>query len=286
MNLTRRFSPLPASVRKRGEVKWRRCVSPELAFNGVYSMRDFELPGRSEAFATDAMAATSHPLATLTALDVLRNGGNAVDAAIAAVALVGVVEPTQTGIGGDCFVLLMRGGQGDVIALNGSGWAPAAASLDHYLARRMTAIATESAHAVTVPGAVAAWAKLAADHGTRSLAHLLEPEIVAAERGYPVTERVARDWAKQVAKLRRNPAAAEVFLPGGSAPEPGTLHRQPALATALRAIAKEGPSAFYEGWIARDMIETLRAAGGLHVSEDFGAFAPEYVRPIHGSYRG
>src|SRR5215469_2472085 len=178
-------------------------------------MRDFELPGRSEAFATEAMAATSHPSATLAALEVLRRGGNAVDAAIAAVALLGVVEPTQTGIGGDCFVLLMRRGEGEVIALNGSGWAPAAASLDHYIARGMHSIPVESPHAVTVPGAVAAWARLAADHGTLPLAHLLQPAIEAAEHGYPVTERVARDWAKQVQKLRRNPVAAQVLLPGG-----------------------------------------------------------------------
>src|ERR1700720_838836 len=113
--------------------------------SGFYPMRDFERPGRSEMLGTEAMASTSHPLATLTALEVLRRGGNAVDAAIAAVALLGVVEPTQTGIGGDCFVLLVRSGQGDVIALNGSGWAPVAASLDHYLAHGMTAIAAESA---------------------------------------------------------------------------------------------------------------------------------------------
>src|SRR5262249_9379373 len=118
-------------------------------------MRDFELPGRSEAFAANAMAATSHPSATLAALEVLRRGGNAIAAATAAVALLGVVEPTQTGIGGDCFVLLMRRGEGEVIALNGSGWAPAAASIDHYAARGMTAIPVESPHAVTVPGAVA-----------------------------------------------------------------------------------------------------------------------------------
>ena len=155
-------------------------------------LRDFERPGRSEAFAMSSMAATSHPLATVTALDVLRRGGNAIDAAVAAAALLGVVEPTQTGLGGDCFVLLMRGGEGGVVALNGSGWAPAAADLEHYLARGMRAISVESAHAVTVPGAVAAWAKLIADHGTMELGHLLEPAIAAAENGHPVAERVAQ----------------------------------------------------------------------------------------------
>ena len=249
-------------------------------------MRSFELPGRSEALGTRGMAATSHPLATLAALDVLRKGGNAIDAAVAAMALLGVVEPTQTGIGGDCFALLMRRGEGEVVALNGSGWAPQAASIDFYESHGIAAIETESAHAVSVPGAVASWARLIADHGTMEFAALLQPAIEAAERGYPVTERVARDWAKQVGKLRRNPAAANAFLFNGAPPQPGTIHRQPALAAALRSIAAEGPDAFYRGWIARDMVDSLRALGGLHTLDDFASFAPEYVDPISVGYRG
>jgi gamma-glutamyltranspeptidase/glutathione hydrolase len=249
-------------------------------------MRDFELPGRSEALGTRVMAATSHPLATLTALDVLRKGGNAIDAAVAAMALLGVIEPTQTGIGGDCFALLMRRGEGEVVALNGSGWAPQAASIDFYESHSIAAIETESAHAVSVPGAVASWARLVADHGTMEFAALLQPAIEAADQGYPVTERVARDWAKQVGKLRRNAAAAKAFLFDGAAPQPGTVHRQPELAAALRSIAAEGPTAFYSGWIARDMVEALRALGGLHTLDDFASFAPEYVEPVCVGYRG
>jgi gamma-glutamyltranspeptidase/glutathione hydrolase len=249
-------------------------------------MRDFELPGRSEALGTRAMAATSHPLATLAALDVLRKGGNAIDAAVAAMALLGVIEPTQTGIGGDCFALLMRGGEGEVIALNGSGWAPQAASIDFYESNGIAAIETESAHAVSVPGAVASWARLVADYGTMEFAALLQPAIEAADHGYPVTERVARDWAKQVGKLSRNAAAAKAFLFDGAAPQPGTVHRQPELAAALRSIAEEGPSAFYSGWIARDMVEALQALGGLHTLDDFASFAPEYVDPVCVGYRG
>ena len=250
------------------------------------TVRDFELSGRSEAFGTRVMASTSHPLATLAALDVLRRGGNAMDAAVAAVALLGVVEATQTGIGGDCFVLYMRCGQGEVIALNGSGWAPAAASLDRYVGRGMTSIPTDGADAVTVPGAVASWAKLIEDHGTMRLAELLQPAIAAAEDGYPVTERVARDWTRQLGKLRKNKTAASIFLPNGSAPRPGDIHRQPALAAALRSIAVDGPAAFYEGWIARDMVDALRDAGGCHTLEDFSAYTPEYVTPIGTNYRG
>jgi gamma-glutamyltranspeptidase/glutathione hydrolase len=250
------------------------------------SVRDFERPGRSEAFATGVMAATSHPLATLTALEVLRRGGNAMDAAVAAMALLCVIEAPQTGIGGDCFVLFMPRGEGEIVALNGSGWAPAAASLDRYRDRGMTTISSTSADAVTVPGAVASWARLVADHGTMTLAELLQPAIAAAEDGYPVSERVARDWAKQVEKLRGNAAAADIFLPDGSPPRPGDIHRQTALAAALRSIASEGPRAFYDGWIARDMVDALRAAGGCHTLEDFAAYALEYVTSISARYRG
>ena len=232
------------------------------------------------------MATTSHPWATFTALDILRRGGNSIDAAVAAMALLGVIEPTQTGIGGDCFALLMRGGEGEVIALNGSGWAPQGASLDFFESHGIAAIALESAHAVSVPGAVAAWARLVADHGTMEFGALLEPAIEAAEQGYPVTERVARDWAKQVGKLKRNPAATNKFLFDGAAPQPGTLHRQPQLSAALRSIAADGPAAFYGGWIADDMVETLRTLGGLHTRDDFASFAPEYVDPICADYRG
>jgi len=208
------------------------------------------------------------------------------DAAIAAVALLGVVEPTQSGIGGDCFALYMRRGIGDVIALNGSGWAPAAANCEDFLSHGIAAIPAESGGAVTVPGAVASWARLAADLGTMPLAALLQPAIEAAEQGYVVTERVARDWAKQVRKLRGNAAATEYFLPGGLPPRPGDIHRQPALAKSLRSIAQDGPAAFYEGWIARDMVDALKAAGGRHEFQDFAAYQPEYVSPICGSYRG
>ncbi|MBS0394753.1 MAG: gamma-glutamyltransferase [Proteobacteria bacterium] len=232
------------------------------------------------------MAATSHPLATATALGVLRDGGNAVDAAIAAVAVLGVVEPTQTGIGGDCFALYMPAATGRVHAINGSGWAPAAASTDWFRDRGIPAIDPTSAHAVTVPGAVAAWGRLAEDHGTFGLDRLLAPAIRAAEDGYPVTERVARDWRRQLTKLRSQPHAAATFLPGGEAPRAGDLHRQPRLAAALRAIASGGPAAFYRGEIAADIVACLRALGGLHSLDDFAAFEAEYVEPIRASYRG
>ncbi len=252
----------------------------------ISEFRDFEQSGRSEAFGANGMVATSHPFATLAALEVLREGGNAVDAAVCAAAAQAVVEPTQTGLGGDCFALVMHEGDGKPIALNGSGWAPAAADLNWYLARGFREIAIESPHAVTVPGAVAAWERLVTDYGTMHLQRLLAPAIEVAEQGCPVPERLARDWGKQLAKLKRNPAAAQLFLFGGDAPRPGAIHHQPALAKTLRSIAKDGAAVFYRGWIADSSVKTLRGLGGLHTLDDFASFTPEYVTPISVNYRG
>ncbi|HET9019004.1 MAG TPA: gamma-glutamyltransferase, partial [Acetobacteraceae bacterium] len=225
-------------------------------------MRDFHAPGRSPVFAANGMAATSMPAASLAAIDVLRAGGNALDAAIAAVALLGVIEPHNTGIGGDCFCLYAPAGKRPVIALNGSGRAPEAARIDWFESQGITALEDTSPHTVTVPGAVAAWETLLAAHGTRSLAELLQPAIRAAEDGFAVTPRVAYDWARNADKLRST--GASYFLPGGQAPAVGDRFVQPALAATLRAIAARGARAFYEGEIAADMVATLRAHGGLH----------------------
>jgi len=248
-------------------------------------MRDFQLPGRSPAYATHGMAATSMPAATLTALDVLRAGGNALDAAVAAVAVLCVIEPQSTGIGGDCFCLYAPAGSGEVIALNGSGRAPAAATLDYFESRGITALEPTSAHTVTIPGAVAAWEKLLGAYGTKGLDELLRPAIGFAEEGWPVHPRVASDWREKMEKLRATGASA--FLPGGTAPATGDIFRQPALAETLRAIARGGARAFYEGPIAADMVGTLRARGGLQTAADFaeGLAAPAFEAPLHARWR-
>ena len=167
-------------------------------------MRDFELPGRSTAYGQRGMAATSHPEATLAALDVLRRGGNAVDAAIAAVAVQCVVEPQMTGIGGDCFALYAPA-SGGVLALNGSGRAPAALSIERLQGLGVASLAEGGAHAVTVPGALAGWAALLDAHGTRGLDELLQPAIALAEEGFAVTPRVAWDWQHGRTTLERSP---------------------------------------------------------------------------------
>lgn len=248
-------------------------------------MRDFEKPGRSEALGMNGMVSTSNPQATLAGLDVLKAGGNAIDAAITAAAILAVVEPTQTGIGGDCFVLLKKKGA-KPIALNGSGWSPAAASLEFYQERGITTLDSQSAHAVTIPGSLRAWERLAEDHGTFEWKHLLQPAIHIAEHGYPVTERLARDWALQVNKMSKTSKSASIFLPGGKAPVAGQVFQSLLLANALKSIAEQGAQVFYEGWIAEDIVSTLKREGGLHQLDDFAEYQPDYVTPISAQYRG
>ncbi|MDW8397945.1 MAG: gamma-glutamyltransferase family protein [Acetobacteraceae bacterium] len=251
-------------------------------------MRDFHAPGRSQVIATGAMAATSMPAATMTALDVLRRGGNALDAAIAAAATLAVIEPQSTGLGGDCFCLYAPAGTGQVVALNGSGRAPAAATAEALLSRGVVRIEVQSPHAVTIPGAVAAWEALWRAHGKAPWDSLFQDAIRFAEHGHPVHARVAWDWAAGAAKLAADPAAARLFLKDGAPYAEGDILVQPALARTLRAIAARGARAFYEGGIAAGIVATLRAKGGLHTEEDFaaGATAAEFVAPIRRGYRG
>jgi len=247
-------------------------------------MRDFNVPGRSAAMAANGMVATSHPQATLAGLDVLRAGGNAIDAAIAAVAMQCVVEPESTGIGGDCFVMYSKGG-GLPIALSGAGRAPGKAHVEWYAERQIREIAVQTPHAATVPGCIDAWCLLNREHGTRPLAELLEPAAKAAEDGYVVTPRVALDWARNAHKLR-DPVTARVMLKDGEAPRAGDTMRNPALARTLRRIGREGRAAFYEGDVARDIVARLKELGGLHEEEDFAAQRSQWVEPIHACYRG
>jgi gamma-glutamyltranspeptidase / glutathione hydrolase len=247
-------------------------------------MRDFELPGRSTAYAENGMAATSHPMATLVALDTLRAGGNAVDAAVAAVAVQCVVEPAMTGIGGDCFVLLAPS-EGGVVALNGSGRAPAAATPERL--RELGVGELEgTVHSVTVPGAVDAWARLLERRGTRDLAELLQPAIRCAEEGFVITPRVAYDWARDGERLRQSRGGGAMYLRDDRAPVAGQKMRLPALARTLRRIAADGPDAFYRGELAERMVAYLRSEGGLHALDDFAAAAGEFVTPIRTTYRG
>ena len=248
-------------------------------------MRDFNLPGRSLAIAEHGMAATSHPLSTLTAIEVLKDGGNAMDAALAAVAVQCVVEPAMTGIGGDCFVLYAPAG-GLPVALNGSGRAPAGATADWFGEHGVTTVQPTSPHTVTVPGCVDAWCHLNEAYGTKPLGALLAPAIKAAEEGFRVTPRVAADWINNRARLEGDVDARAAYLPGGHPPAGGELYRMPALARTLRAIGRDGRRAFYEGAVAEEIVAKLKGLGGLHTTEDFDRQRATPEDPIHTSFRG
>jgi len=246
-------------------------------------MRDFMAPSRSVAVGERGMAATSHPQATLAALDILNAGGNAMDAAIAAVAIQGVVEPQMTGIGGDCFVLYSPKA-GSPIAFNGSGRTPGKTDIGKF--KGMKDVAPNSADAVTVPGAIDAWCTLNKDHGSMPLERLFKAAIDAAENGFRITPRVAFDFLKFRARPESNAAAAAQYLPGGQPPVAGDRRSQPALGATLRRIAREGRDAFYVGAVADEIASELQKLGGPHTAADLAAHRGEYVTPISAKYRG
>ncbi len=224
--------------------------------------RDYHFPGRSPAYATGGMVATSHPLASLAGVEILRAGGTAADAAVAVVAMAGILEPQMTGIGGDCFCLVAKPGQ-PVWGYNGSGRAGAAMRAESLIEQGLKEIAPTSVHSVTVPGAVEAWDTILKTHGRFGLDRVLLPAITAAEGGFPVSPRVAFDWARTKERLTHHPGAAMHFLPQGTAPKAGDVVKFTALAKTLWAIGEHGPRAFYEGEIADDIVATLKAMGGV-----------------------
>lgn len=248
--------------------------------------RDFEQPGRSMARSTQGMAATSHAAATLAAIQTLQKGGTAMDAAVAACAVQCVVEPGSTGIGGDCFALYAPGGSDRILAFDGSGRAPQAASVSALRAAGVDSIGRSSPHAITVPGAVDAWCQLLRDHGALPLAEVLAPAIALAEQGYVVAERAGTDWARQTALLAADENARRHLLIDGQAPAIGSVHRQPALAQTFRAIAAGGRDAFYRGPVAQDIVDYLRSLGGLHTLDDFAACQGNYVEPVSTTFAG
>ncbi|MEX1037030.1 MAG: gamma-glutamyltransferase [Sneathiella sp.] len=249
-------------------------------------MRDFYQPGRSVSYGLNGAVATSSMHASQVALGILKSGGNAMDAAIAACAVQCVIDPMQTGIGGDCFALVAMGGGSQVEGINGSGKAPAALTADYLLSKGINKMDATSAHSVTLPGAIDAWVRLHEKYGSMEFADILKPAIECAENGFVVTDRTSLDWELGTAKLLKNKAATDIFLKNGKPPLAGTTWRLPKLATTLKAVAKNGRSAFYEGDIAAQMAETLKAAGGLHEAADFAATGADFVAPIHSEFQG
>ncbi len=247
-------------------------------------MRDYQMPGRSAVYASNGLCATSHPLAAKVAVQMLEAGGNAVDAAIAAAVLLGICEPQSTGIGGDCFVLLKPSGSEDIIALNGSGRAPALLSAQKIRAQGHQSIPLGAVEAVTIPGAIDAFCRLSKDWGKLGLKASLAPAIHYATTGIPVAPRAAFDWAANAARLQG--AAQKYYLNNGNPLSVGQIFRAPQQAEVLRRVAIEGRAGFYEGEVAQDMVASLQALGGCHRLDDFAGAACDYTNPISGIYKG
>ncbi len=242
--------------------------------------------GRSVVRAGQGMVATSQPLASQVGLEVLKRGGNAVDAAIAMAAVLAVTEPMMTGVGGDAFMLVYTAKTGKLEGLNASGRAPRALTMEHFKAKNLTAVPTVGMEAVTVPGAFDGWVTLLERHGTMKLADLLAPAIAYAENGFPLMEKAAEDWAAEVPKLKLTPAAVATFLIDGRAPRAGEIVYEKNLARTFRTLAEGGRDAFYRGPVGRAIVEYCQQNGGFLTMEDLAAHKSEWVEPISTSYRG
>ena len=242
--------------------------------------------GRSVVRASQGMVATSQPLASQVGLDVLKRGGNAVDASVAIAAVLNVTEPNMTGVGGDAFMMIYSSRTKKLEGLNASGRAPRALNLEYFTSRRITQMPTTGMEPVTVPGAFDGWVTLLDKHGTLKLADLLAPAIGYADNGFPVMEKTAADWEPEVPRLKLTPAAASTYLVNGGAPQPGTMFVQKNLARTLRTLARGGRDAFYRGEIARAIVDYCRKNGGFLTMEDFASQKSEWVEPISTIYRG
>lgn len=241
---------------------------------------------RSVVMTSRGVVATSQPLAAQAGLRMLLAGGSAADAVIAAAAVLNVVEPMSTGIGGDAFALVYDAQTRTVRALNGSGRAPAALSRDLFVKRGLNSIPLTGMLPVTVPGAVDAWVELLSAYGRLPLAQVLAPAIEYADLGFPVSEIIARGWKLAEPKLAAHPDTARTYLPQGRAPRAGELFRQPGLARSLRLIAEGGRDAFYRGAIAAAIAATSARDGGVLTPEDLATHRSTWDTPISVTYRG
>jgi gamma-glutamyltranspeptidase/glutathione hydrolase len=241
---------------------------------------------RSEVIARHGMAATSQPLATQIALDILKKGGSAVDAAIAANAALGLMEPTGCGIGGDLFAIVWDAEQGELTGLNASGRSPRSLTLQHFRDLGMSRIPYLGPLSVSVPGAVDGWYELHDRYGRMPMPELLAPAIRYAEEGFPVTEFIAHLWQQNVQSREEYPGVRAVFMPGGEAPRTGDVFQNPALANTYRMIAEGGRDAFYHGEIARQIDAYMAEQGGFLTAEDLAAHTSEWVSPVAVNYRG
>ena len=264
------------------------CMLPDASAQTPRSPpRPSTLAGRSAVYAPHGVIATSQPLATAAGLAVLQRGGNAIDAAVTAAAVLNLVEPHMTGVGGDMFALVWPARERQLVALNASGRAGAGMTREEFLRRGRTEVPVDGAEPITVPGALSGWAALLDRYGTITLAQALEPAIRLADEGFPVSPIIASQWADEVQRLRKDDGARATFLvDGGRAPRAGEWFRNPDLARSFREIAKGGPAVLYGGPLGQRIVERVKALGGFLTLEDLKAQKAEWVEPISVPFRG
>lgn len=241
---------------------------------------------RSEVIARNGMAATSQPLATQVALDILKSGGNAIDAAIAANAVLGLMEPTGCGIGGDLFTIIWDAESLQLYGLNASGRSPAALTLSWFKEHGYQQIPPLGPLPVTVPGCVDGWFEMHRRFGSLPMTYILRPAIDYAREGFPVSELIAYYWQRNARSLMHYPGFAGIFMPGGSAPAKGEIFKNPFLAGTLEKIATMGRDVFYKGEIADSIGDYMKRNGGFLTREDLAAHTSEWIEPVSVNYRG
>jgi gamma-glutamyltranspeptidase / glutathione hydrolase len=242
--------------------------------------------GRSVVVAPHGMVATSHPLAAQIGLDVLKAGGNAIDAAIATNAAIGLMEPMSNGVGGDLYAIVWDAKTQKLYGLNASGRAPARATIDYFKQKGLTEIPTRGPLSWSVPGCVGGWDTLRSRFGTMPLKTLLDPTIRYAREGFPVPEVIAGYWKTGERILSQDPGSTTVYLPAGSAPRTGDLFKNPALALTLQLVAEKGRDGFYKGEVAEKLVALSNSVGGLFSPDDFTRNEPTWVEPVSTNYRG
>src|SRR5689334_10790252 len=253
-------------------------VRPKVASSTSDPGRDYP---RSMTVSRFGIVATSQTLASAAGADILREGGSAVDAAIAANAALGVIEPMMNGIGGDLFAIVYDARAKKLYGINSSGWAPQRLTIDFLKSKGIShATSRKSIHSVTVPGAVAGWDALHRRFGQLPLQRVLEPAIYYAAQGVPITEMVARVWAEAGEAVRDQPNFQKTFLPDGHAPKTGEVFRDPDLAASLELVASHGRDGFYRGALAQKLVEFSKEQGGTMTEQDLAEFQPEWVDPI------
>ncbi|MBL0171532.1 MAG: gamma-glutamyltransferase [Gemmatimonadaceae bacterium] len=252
----------------------------------VGAQRPLSLAGRSPVYAPNGMVATSQPLASAAGIAVLQRGGNAIDAAVTAAAVLSVTEPMMTGIGGDMFALIWIAKEKRLVALNASGRAGSLMTRDELIKRGRTRNIPRGVETITVPGALAGWQTLLTKYGTMTLAATLQPAIRYADGGFPLTPVIADDWAGQAALLARDSGAKATFLPNGKAPVAGEWFRNPDYARTLREIARVGPSTLYGGPLGQRLVARVKALGGFLTIDDLKNNAPNWVTPMSVPFKG